>query len=256
VGRNERPERVTDVRPERVTRAARNAFHPERYILYYTIYYLRSGTRSRRSGAMEVARDVAEVLDTLESLYAKKRKDVGVSLLAKCLRSVWFRMQTGQDIVTDFMLHGTERHHWMERHFPEELQRRGYRCTSEVKIAYGDIAGYADLVCEKDGMRYVFEFKFTSNPSESNPFMPQYRRQLKYYIAMADAIGVLVLSDFNIERSYTEVIVLSEEDKKRALDELKRRYDVIKSGKEPESEYGPWCKFCAFKNICMNKRLI
>jgi len=205
---------------------------------------------------MEVARDVMEVMDVLAGIYASKRKDVGVSLLAKCLRSVWFRMQTGQDIVTDVMLHGTERHHWMERHFPQELEKRGYKCMPEVKVAYGDIAGYVDLMCEKDGMRYAFEFKFTSNPSESNPFMAQYRKQLEYYAAMANAIGVLVVSDFNIEHSYTEVIVLSEEDRERALSELRQRYDAIKSGKEPAPEYGPWCKFCAFKNICMNKRLI
>jgi CRISPR/Cas system-associated exonuclease Cas4 (RecB family) len=205
---------------------------------------------------MEVARDVSEVLNMLKDLYVNKRKDVGVSLLAKCLRSVWFRMQTGQDIVTDVMLHGTERHHWMERHFPQELEKRGYRCMPEVKVTYGDIAGYVDLMCEKDGMRYVFEFKFTSNPSEANPFMPQYRKQLEYYAAMADAVGVLVLSDFNVERSYTEVVVLSDEDRERVLDELKRRYDAIKSGREPPAEYGPWCKFCSFKNKCMNKTLV
>jgi len=205
---------------------------------------------------MEVARDVSEVMEVLGSLYMSKRKDVGVSLLAKCLRSVWFRMQTGQDIVTDIMVYGTERHHWMERHFPQELEKRGYKCMNEVKVVYGDIAGYIDLMCEKDGVRYAFEFKFTTNPSKANSFMSQYRKQLEYYAAMADAVGVLILSDFNVERSYIEVIVLSEEDKKKMLDELKRRYDIIKGGKEPEPEYGPWCKFCAFKNRCMNKRLV
>jgi len=62
-GRGERPEHVPDGtrssrtsgtryqgRPERVPHA-RNAYQgrPERYVLYYIIYYLRSGTRSSRT---------------------------------------------------------------------------------------------------------------------------------------------------------------------------------------------------------------
>jgi hypothetical protein len=33
-------------------------------------------------------------------------------------------------VVTDAMLHGTELHHWFERHAPQVLARHGCRCES------------------------------------------------------------------------------------------------------------------------------
>jgi CRISPR/Cas system-associated exonuclease Cas4 (RecB family) len=205
---------------------------------------------------MEIVDVLDSVLNVLKEAYSKKRKDVSISLLARCLRSTWYKIQTGQDIVTNAVLYGTERHHWMERHLPQELEKYGYRCAREVKVEYGGISGFVDLLCEKDGKRYVFELKFTSAPHARNAFLTWYTRQLKYYIAIVDAVGVLILTDFNLEHSYREIIVLDEISRMRILAELKERYEMLKSGVKPPPEIGPWCKSCIFRIQCMTQKLI
>ena len=144
----------------------------------------------------------------------------------------------------------------MERHLPEELGRYGYKCTHEVRVEYGGISGFIDLLCERDEKRYVFELKFTSAPHSRNAFLEWYRRQLKYYTAIVDAIGVLILMDFNLEQSYREIIVLDEDTRKQVLAELEKRYEMLKSGVKPPPEAGPWCKSCLYKLQCMNQRLV
>jgi CRISPR/Cas system-associated exonuclease Cas4 (RecB family) len=205
---------------------------------------------------MEIVDVLDNVLGTLKDAYSKKRKDVSISLLARCLRSMWYKIQTGQDTITNAVLYGTERHHWMERHLPEELGRHGYKCTHEVRVEYGGISGFIDLLCERDGKRYAFELKFTSAPHARNAFLKWYRRQLKYYIAIVDAVGVLILMDFNLEQSYKEIIVLDEISRMQILTELKERYETLKSGSMPPPEVGPWCKSCIYKIQCMTQKLI
>ena len=205
---------------------------------------------------MEVVDVLDNVLSVLKEAYSKKRKDASISLLARCLRSTWYKIQTGQDTITNAVLYGTERHHWMERHLPQELERHGYRCMREVKVEYGNVSGFVDLLCEKDEKRYVFEFKFTSAPHARNAFLEWYRRQLKYYIAVADAVGVLILMDFNLEQNYKEIIVLDEASRRQILAELKERYETLKSGVKPPPEIGPWCRSCIFRIQCMTQKLI
>jgi CRISPR/Cas system-associated exonuclease Cas4 (RecB family) len=205
---------------------------------------------------MEIVDVLDNVLNVLKEAYSNKRKDASISLLARCLRSTWYKIQTGQDAVTNAVLYGTERHHWMERHLPQELERHGYKCMREVKVEYGGISGFADLLCEKDGKRYVFELKFTSAPHVRNAFLEWYRRQLKYHIAVVDAVGVLILMDFNLEQSYKEVITLTDYEKEQVLKELKERYETLKSGVKPPPEIGPWCKSCFYKLQCMTGRLV
>ena len=206
---------------------------------------------------MEVLDVLNDVLNVLSEAYRSKRRDVSISLLAKCLRATWFRLQSGQDIVTNAVMYGTERHHWMERHFPVELEKYGFKCMREVRVEHGGISGFVDMLCEKDGTRYVIEFKFTSAPFSWNPFIEWYRKQLKYYAAIADAVGVLILMDFNLEQSYKEVIILGEQEREQMLEELKKRYETVKSGVEPPPpEKGPWCKFCFFRSQCLNQKLI
>jgi CRISPR/Cas system-associated exonuclease Cas4 (RecB family) len=204
---------------------------------------------------MEIVDVLDGILGTLKDAYSKKRKDVSISLLARCLRSTWYKIQTGQDMITNAILYGTERHHWMERHLPQELERHGYRCMREVKVEYGGLSGFVDLLCERDGKRYVLELKFTSAPHARNAFLEWYRRQLKYYVAVVDAVGVLILMDFNIEQSYREVVVLDEVSRRQILAELKERYEMLKSGVKPPPEIGPWCKFCIFRFQCMTQKL-
>ena len=205
---------------------------------------------------MELIDVLNNALDALKEAYRNKRRDVSISLLAKCLRATWFRMQSGRDIVTNAVLYGSERHHWAERHFPAELERHGFNCMHEVRVEHAGVAGYVDLLCEKDGTRYVIELKFTSTPYVWNPFIEWYRKQLKYYAAVADAVGVLILMDFNLEQSYKELAVLSQHEREQLLKELKERYEIIKSGIKPRPERGPWCRFCAFRAQCMNRKLI
>jgi CRISPR/Cas system-associated exonuclease Cas4 (RecB family) len=205
---------------------------------------------------MEIVDVLDNVLGTLKDAYSKKRKDVSISLLARCLRSMWYKIQTGQDTITNAVLYGTERHHWMERHLPQELEKYGYKCIPEVRVEYDGISGFIDLLCEKNERRYVFELKFTSAPHARNAFLEWYRRQLKYYVAIIDAVGVLILIDFNLEHSYREIIVLDEINRMRILAELKERYEVLKSGVKPPPEIGPWCKSCIFRIQCMTQKLI
>jgi len=205
---------------------------------------------------MKILDVLNDVLDVLGKAYGKKRKDVSISLLSRCLRATWFRMQSGQESVTNAVVYGTERHHWMERHFPAELEKYGFRCSHEVRVEYSGIPGYIDLLCEKDGTRYVIELKFTSIPSAWNPFVEWHRRQLKYYIAVADAVGVLILMDFNLEQSYKEVVTLTGYEKEQVLKELKDRYETLKSGSKPPPEKGPWCKSCFFRHQCMTGELV
>jgi len=205
---------------------------------------------------MEIVDVLDGILNALKEAYSKKRKDVSISLLARCLRSTWYKIQTGQDTITNAILYGTERHHWMERHLPQELERHGYKCVPEVRVEYGNISGFIDLLCVKDEKRYVFELKFTSAPHARNAFLEWYRRQLKYYIAVVDAIGVLILMDFNLERSYRETVILDEVSKRQILAELKERHEMLKSGVKPPPEVGPWCKFCIFRIQCMTQKLV
>jgi CRISPR/Cas system-associated exonuclease Cas4 (RecB family) len=205
---------------------------------------------------MDVVDILNNVLNVLKEAYSNKRRDVSISLLARCLRSTWYRIQTGQDTVTNAVLYGTERHHWMERHLPQELEKHGYKCVREVKVEYGGISGFVDLLCEKGGLQYVFELKFTSVPHARNAFLEWYRRQLKYYIAITGAIGVLILMDFNLEQSYKEIIILSEHEREQMLKELKERYEALKSGVKPPPEKGPWCKSCLYKLQCLTEKLV
>jgi len=205
---------------------------------------------------MEVVAVLNNVLNALKEVYSNKRKDVSISLLARCLRNTWYKIQTGQEVITDAILYGTERHHWMERHFPQELEKHGFRCIPEVKVEHEGISGYVDILCERDGLKYAIELKFTSSPHARNAFLEWYRRQLKYYAAIANAIGVLILMDFNLEQHYIETVVLTEDERMQMLKELKERYEMIKSGSTPPPERGPWCKSCLYKPQCMNQRLI
>jgi CRISPR/Cas system-associated exonuclease Cas4 (RecB family) len=205
---------------------------------------------------MEVVDILGNVLNVLKEAYSNKRRDVSISLLARCLRNTWYRIQTGQDAITNAVLYGTERHHWMERHFPTELERYGFRCLHEMRVEYEGISGYIDLLCEKDGRRYAIELKFTSAPHSRNAFLPWYRRQLKYYIAIIGAIGVLILMDFNLDQHYIEVTALTEDERKSILQELKERYEMLKSGVKPPPETGPWCKSCLYRLQCTTKKLI
>jgi CRISPR/Cas system-associated exonuclease Cas4 (RecB family) len=204
---------------------------------------------------MEVVGVLNNVLDALKEAYKNKRRDVSVSLLAKCLRATWFRMQSGRDIVTNAVLCGSERHHWAERHLPAELEKHGFNCMREVRVEHAGVSGYVDLLCEKGGTHYAIVLKFTSTPYIWNPFIKWYRKQLRYYAAVADAIGVLILMDFNLEQSYKELVVLSPHERERLLKELKERHEVIKSGIKPPPERGPWCRFCAFKAQCFSREL-
>jgi CRISPR/Cas system-associated exonuclease Cas4 (RecB family) len=204
---------------------------------------------------MEFAGILDEVLNTLREAYRVKRRDVSISLISRCLRATWFRIQTGREVITNAMLYGSERHHWMERHFPEMVAQYGFECIPEVRVEYEGISGYIDLLCEKGGTRYAVELKFTSAPNGQNQFLPWYRRQLKYYIAIINAVGILILVDFNVEHYYKEVIVLTDDERKQVLKELKERHEVLKSGREPPPELGPWCKFCHYRLQCFTKRL-
>jgi len=205
---------------------------------------------------MSFVSDVKDILNEIIKEYEKKKKDIGISLLAGCLRAAYYRISTGIDIVTAQMLIGTEHHHWFARTAPALFEQRGYKCTSELKVAYKEIRGYVDIYCERDGKRYVVELKFTSNPSRSNPFIEHYRRQAKYYAAVLNADALLLLLDHNITKYYIELIRLDEQERLALLAEMEERYGVLKSGKEPPPELGSWCKFCFWRKQCLNAQLI
>jgi len=204
---------------------------------------------------MDILDVLDSVLNALKEAYRSKRQDVSISLLARCLRSTWYRIQTGRDVITNAVLYGSERHHWAERHLPAELEKYGFRCMPEVRVEYSGVSGFIDLLCEKDGLQYAVELKFTSVPHAGNAFLEWYRRQLKYYIAVVGAVGVLILMDFNLEQSYKEIIALADHEREQVLKELKERYEIIKSGLKPPPEKGPWCKFCYYRIQCMAQEL-
>jgi len=205
---------------------------------------------------MGFTEDVREILGKLTKEFERKKKDVGISLLAGCLRAAYYKITSGVDSITDKMLYGTEHHHWFARTVPALFAEKGYRCITELKVSFNEIRGYADMYCEKDGKRYVVEVKFTSNPSRSNPFLQHYRKQAKYYASILNADALLLLLDYNISKYYLELIMLSEQERRMLLAEMEERYNALKSGKEPPPEPGKWCKFCFWRKQCLNTRLL
>jgi len=213
-------------------------------------------------------------LDNLrEILYDLQRRNmenktmrVTMSELAKCLRQSYYYSKYPDTEINDKIVMGWENHNWLQEHLSDELEKRGYKCTSEAELYYYDLKGKADLYCRSDDEKILFEFKFTSNATATNVLLPWYRRQLKYYLAALDYLGdknvrgILLLSTFNLQIYYLEEIVLSEDEMKKVKEEMDMRYEYLLNAKklniEPEREKGPWCNICRFRQICYSDRLL
>jgi len=207
---------------------------------------------------------INEVMNRVKDLYALKRRELTVTSLTSCLRMSYYHIVHGKN-VSEKMVMGTEHHAFFQRHFTELIQQKGYECIPEYEVKYWKLRGRADLYCvNKDGLGIIFEFKFTTLPYKNNPFYPFWYRQLKYYVALEQAmtghkaIGVLIVSSFALDKWVIDVIKV--DNPLEVISEMEKRYhdleEALNKNTPPMPEKGKWCEYCAFRNMCFNQQLV
>jgi CRISPR/Cas system-associated exonuclease Cas4 (RecB family) len=212
----------------------------------------------------EIIELVNDVMSKVKDLYALKRREITITLLASCLRMSYYNVSQGKSI-TEKMVIGTEHHAFFQRHFEDLLRQKGFTCFPEYEVKYWNLRGRADLFCvNKDGVGIIFEFKFTSVPYKFNPFYPFWYRQLKYYVALEETssgrktIGVLIASSFTLDKWIIDVIEV--DNPLSVVREMDKRYqeleEALNKGIPPKPERGNWCEYCGWRNHCFNQQLI
>ena len=212
----------------------------------------------------QITEFINEAMNRVKDLYALKRKELTVTSLTSCLRMSYYHIVHGKN-VSEKMVMGTEHHAFFQRHFTELIQQKGYECIPEYEVKYWKLRGRADLYCvNKDGLGIIFEFKFTTLPYKNNPFYPFWYRQLKYYVALEQAmtghkaIGVLIVSSFALDKWVIDVIKV--DNPLEVISEMEKRYhdleEALNKNTPPMPEKGKWCEYCAFRNMCFNQQLV
>ena len=209
--------------------------------------------------AVDVVSSIVKAVEELRREYTARRMEPGISHVAACLRYAFYAITRGKP-VSDVVLYGTELHHWFSRHAPPALERHGCKCESEVKVTLGRLSGFADILCDCNGIRTVVELKFTKTPNASNPFFKWHERQLKYYAAAVAAdIGVLLMMLFDLQRYSIFHVTLDDESRRALVREALARYEdlihALASGTPPEPERGPYCTYCPYRHECLNEKL-
>lgn len=217
-----------------------------------------------------VPADLTDILHTIISQLRElnieyKKNRISYSELAYCLRASYYGAIYGKEI-TDKILLGIDKHDWTERHMAELLSPY-FKCTSEYSIEYNNIKGRIDLLCtDSNNNAYVIELKFSSNATHTNPLIPFYIRQLKYYMASLynqgykNVSGILLLMSFNYETHYIKILQLDPNEVEEILSDLEKRAKILMQSKQtntpPMREKGNWCNICGFRSICFNESLI
>jgi CRISPR/Cas system-associated exonuclease Cas4 (RecB family) len=207
---------------------------------------------------------IHDILRLISNEYVESKRKPMASLLSICLRAAVYRARSNeQDFINDKMLYGTENHAWLSRRMVDHMAKRGWRCEPEYKLEIDGIGGRADLYCVNGDSRLIFEFKFSKNSTVHNPFLPFYRRQLKYYMAIDAKLnggmpkGVLLVMDFMLRTWYIEIVDSVDVD--ATLNDMRKRAAVfeesIANGTLPPREEGPHCNYCSFKRVCYSAQL-
>ena len=208
--------------------------------------------------------DLDEILSRIAKDFANSRYEPKVSTLSFCLRAAVYKAFIDEnELVTNKLLMGAERHEWFGRRFAQYMAERGWVCYPEHKLEFGGIGGRVDMYCVQDSRRVVYEFKFSANTTPTNPFLPFYRRQLMYYMAIDGKIngsspsGILLVVGFNMNSWYIESVESVDVDE--VFNELMQRAEVFKrsieTGDLPPREKGPHCMYCTFRRECLNATL-
>jgi len=123
-------------------------------------------------------------------------------------------------------------------------------CEVEVPIEIAGRRFRADAVCEENGEKVVVEIKKKVVPG--SVITEQYKMQVKMYMAWLNVKrGVIIgLNGVRIN------IVASEEELRELREVAETSLLYLDGESEPPRRRGEWCKFCPFKNECINARLI
>jgi CRISPR/Cas system-associated exonuclease Cas4 (RecB family) len=129
-----------------------------------------------------------------------------------------------------------------------QLEQQG--CDVEVEMPIAGRRFRADAVCEEDGEKVVVEVKKKVVPG--SVITEQYKTQVKMYMAFLGVRrGAIVgLNGVRID------IAAGEEELRELREVAETSLLYLDSESEPPRRRGEWCKFCLFRNECINARLI
>jgi len=129
-----------------------------------------------------------------------------------------------------------------------QLEQQG--CDVEVEMPIAGRRFRADAVCEEDNEKVIVEVKKRVIPG--TVITEQYKIQVKMYMALLGVRrGIIIgLNGVRID------IAASEEELRELREVAETSLLYLDSESEPPRRRGEWCKFCPFKNECINARLI
>jgi CRISPR/Cas system-associated exonuclease Cas4 (RecB family) len=129
-----------------------------------------------------------------------------------------------------------------------QLEQQG--CEVEVEMPIAGRKFRADAVCEEDGEKVVVEVKKRVIPG--TVITEQYKMQVKMYMAFLGVRrGVIIgLNGVRID------IAAGEEELRELREVAETSLLYLDSDSEPPRRRGEHCRFCPFKNECINARLI
>jgi len=216
---------------------------------------------AEHTASSDILETIREVMYEASAVAERKAREVSISSIAWCLRAWAFKIDKNSDrSVSEKALIGIEHHGWFNKLISSLLSKRGWRCTTEAKVQYGDLQGRVDIYCLNGQQRILIEVKYTDHVKANNPFLHWYRKQIKYYTAI-DAydkgccpVGVLLVTSFTGKIWIAEVV--DRIDVEATLREIEERSSILNryltEGVLPPKEKGAWCRFCRYADVCEN----